>query len=243
MYLRGLVNNSIDDEKVEKAKRRIEQLLDSSVSVSSGGTLKADYKIHEGKVINLAALDITELKKELKRSEYKAILIDDLKQFIEEMLQRMINKNRTRIKFSERYKSIIDRYNAGGTENEDYYEQLVQLIQDLKKENARPQEYGLNEEEQEIFDLLAMGKELTKDEKQKVILSAKNLYKKLSENKNSLFVADWYKDPQPKEIVRETITDALDDLPESYDAALFNAKADLLLNHFIDMSVQGYGWV
>lgn len=44
----------------------------------------------------------------------------------------MINKNCERIKFSERFQNIIDRYNSGGSENEDYYEQLVKLVEDLK---------------------------------------------------------------------------------------------------------------
>ena len=33
------------------------------------------------------------------------------------------------------------------------------------------------------------------------------------------------------------------DLPESYDKEIFNVKTDLLLSHFVDMAVQGYGWV
>jgi type I restriction enzyme R subunit len=33
------------------------------------------------------------------------------------------------------------------------------------------------------------------------------------------------------------------DLLDSYDRVSFNSKTNLLLNHFMDMSVQGYGWV
>lgn len=33
------------------------------------------------------------------------------------------------------------------------------------------------------------------------------------------------------------------DLPESYDREVFNSKTNLLMNHFIDMAVQGYGWL
>lgn len=50
-----------------------------------------------------------------------------MKDYIETIL-RMMNKNCTRTKFSERYKNIIDSYNAGGTENGDCYEQLVKLV-------------------------------------------------------------------------------------------------------------------
>lgn len=34
-----------------------------------------------------------------------------------------------------------------------------------------------------------------------------------------------------------------EDLPDSYDADSFHSKIDLLMNHFIDMAVQGYGWI
>lgn len=57
-------------------------------------------------------------------------------------------------------------------------------------------------------------------------------------------MADWYKDEQPKAKVKDAIMETLDaDLPDSYDKEVFSVKTDLLLNHFIDMAVQGYGWV
>ena len=100
----------------------------------------------------------------------------------------LINRNCERLPFSERFKNIIDRYNAGGTENEEYYEQLLQLISDLKQEASRASLEGLTEEELEIYDLLIKGKKLTKAEEQKVKLAAKNLYKKLTEEKEQLMI-------------------------------------------------------
>ena len=34
-----------------------------------------------------------------------------------------------------------------------------------------------------------------------------------------------------------------DDLPDSYDKDAFDSKVSLLMNHFVDMAVQGYGWI
>jgi type I restriction enzyme R subunit len=57
-------------------------------------------------------------------------------------------------------------------------------------------------------------------------------------------VVDWYKDDQPREKVKSVIKISLNtDLPESYDKESFNSKIDLLMNHFVDMAVQGYGWI
>ncbi len=241
-YIHGLFCNLIDDEKLSRAKAKMAKTLDQSVS-TQGDDNGDNYVIHQGKVIDLSKLDVDSLRKEIKATPYKALEIDSLREFIEKTLEQLINKNCTRVAFSERYKNIIDRYNAGGSENEDYYEKLLQLIDELKREQGRSTDMGLEEEELEIYDLLIQGRKLTKAEEQKVILAAKNLYKKLIEEKDNVMVVDWYKDEQPKKKVLTLIQVSLnEDLPESYDRAAFADKTNLLMNHFIDMAVQGYGW-
>lgn len=243
MYLIGLMNNQIDDEKLAKAKARMAKVLDYSVTAAEAEDKNA-YVIHDGKVIDLTKLDVGDIRKIINDTPYKALEIEDLREFIEKTLEQMINKNCTRIKFSERYKGIIDRYNAGSSENEDYYEKLLELIESLKKEQGRATEMDLEEEELEIYDLLIKDRKLTKAEEQKVKLAAKNLYKKLTEAKDKVMVVDWYKDEQPKQKVMDIILVSLNkDLPESYDREVFSSKTRLLMNHFIDMAVQGYGWV
>ncbi len=243
-YLYGLFCHTIDDEKVNRARLRMAQVLDTSVSSQQAKANDKGYAIHQGKVIDLSKIDVEKLKKEIKVAKYKAIEIDDLKAFIEKALQQMLSRNCTRQKFSQRFRGIIDRYNAGGSENEDYYEQLLQLIEDLKAEEKRPEAEGLTEEELEIFDMLVAGKKLTKAEVQAVKLSARNLFQKLSAQKSELMVVDWYRDEQPRAKVKSAIEESLNaDLPMSYDKEMFAAKTDLLLTHFIDMAVQGYGWV
>ena len=243
-YLYGLFCHTINDEKVEQARRRLAQVLDTSVSSQQAQDNDDGFVIHQGQVIDLSKIDVEQLKKEIRTAQYKAIEIDDLKEFIEKALLQMLNRNCTRQKFSQRFRGIIDRYNAGGSENEDYYEQLLKLIEDLKAEEKRPEAEGLTEEELEIFDMLIAGKKLTKAEEQMVKLSAKNLFRKLSENKAELMVVDWYRDEQPRAKVKSAIEESLNaDLPMSYDKETFAAKTDLLLVHLIDMAVQGYGWV
>lgn len=245
-YLYGLFYNLVNDERLERARVRMAVLLDTSVMADEPVVCEsgADYVIHNFKVINLAKIDVDDLRKELRHAEYKAVEIEDLKAFLEKALEQMMARNCTRGKFSERYRRIIDSYNAGGSENEDYYEQLVKLMEELKKEDSRASAEGLSDEELELYDLLIAGKKLTKAEEQKVKLSAKNLYKKLTENHSRLFVVDWYKDERPFSLVKSAVEEALDeDLPEGYDKTMFEAKVDLILKHFVDMAVQGYGWI
>lgn len=225
------------------------QILDGSVTarkdfVDYVREKKNDYMIHGTKAIDLSKVDVNELREEIKVCKYKAIEIDDLKKYIDKALKQMINKNYTRIKFSERYKNIIDSYNAGGTENEDYYEQLVKFLEELQQEDNRANTEGLTNGELEIYDLLIAGKKLTKSEEKKVKLSAKKLYKKLVDNRSSLLVVDWYKDEQPFAKLKHEVELSLNDnLPESYDKTAFDSKVSLLMNHFVDMAVQGYGWI
>ncbi len=242
-YLNGLFCNLIDDEKLNRAKARMAYTLDDSVSAMAADP-SSEYCIHQGKVIDLSKLDVEALRKEINDTPYKALEIEDLREFIENTLKQLINKNCTRVAFSQRYKNIIDRYNAGGTENEEYYEKLLQLIEEMKREQGRSTEMDLEEEELEIFDLLCQDRDLTKAEEQKVILAAKNLYKKLKEERDNVMVVDWYKDEQPRKKVFSLIQLSLnEDLPQSYDRVAFNDKTNLLMNHFVDMAVQGYGWV
>ena len=247
-YLHDLYTNDIDQEKLERAKEKLSSILDKSIASQNpndpNSQSKADYLIHEYKVIDLSKINVDELRAEIKKSKYKAIEIDDIKAFIEAALKKLLEANKERIKFSERFKAIIDRYNAGGSENEDYYEQLLALMEELKKESSRAKTEGLTEEELELYDLLVKGKKLTKDEEQKVKLAAKHLFTKITENREKLLIIDWYKNEQPVKKVQEAIEESLDaDLPASYDKTSFEAKTALILNHFVDMAVQGYGWI
>ena len=247
-YLNGLFCNRVDDEKLSRAKARMSETLDRSVSASgvSENVLEepgCQYGVRQGKVIDLSKLDVDSLRNVIKSTPYKALEIDDLRMFIERALEQLINKNCTRVSFSQRYKNIIDRYNSGGSENEDYYEKLLQLIEDMKAEQSRSFEMGLTEEELEIYDLLIADKKLTKAEEQRVILASKNLYIKVLFAKSRDMGIDWYKDEQPRTVVLALIKKALnDDLPECYDRVSFNDKVNLLFRHFVDMAAQGYGW-
>lgn len=121
-----------------------------------------------------------------------------------------------------------------------YLEELEKLLEDLKEEQNRCVVKDLTEEELEIYDLLLVkGKNLTKEEIQRVKLAVKNLYKKLVENRDSLLVVDWYKDENATLKLKKAVEDSLDeDLPVSYDKEIFQLKANLLLSLFIDKAVQ-----
>lgn len=244
LYLRGVLDNKIRPERLEEARKKMDALLDRSVFAEKTKTDdEYDIIIKSGKEVNLADLDIEKIRSQFKESKYKNIEINDMRMFIEHKLQIMLQRNVTRTHFAEYYRRIIEMYNAGGSKNENFYEELIKFVENLKEEEERHIRENLSEEELEIFDLLYK-EHLTKKEEQQVKLAAQNLYKTLQEKKKILFVVDWYKDSSTKEKVRTEVQSVLNQyLPENYDRDIFNTKTQLVFKHIIDMAQRGYGWV
>lgn len=93
----------------------------------------AQCMIKGTQVFELSKADIEQLRQEIKTTKYKAIEINDLKEYIEQAFEQMLNRNCTITKCLERFKHIIHSYNVGGTENDDYYEQLVKFLKELNQ--------------------------------------------------------------------------------------------------------------
>ncbi|MGN0018429.1 MAG: type I restriction enzyme endonuclease domain-containing protein, partial [Candidatus Gastranaerophilaceae bacterium] len=241
LYLRDIISGKVRPEKIESAQARINQLLDQSVIATDDAR---KYIINEeGKELDLSIIDIDELKAEFRQVKNKNLVISDLRKLIEDKLEIMLKKNKTRTRFAERFKGIIDEYNSGGSQNEDFYEKLLELMKLMKEEESRHVKEDLSEEELEIFDLLCKDS-LTKEEEKKVKLAAKNLYNTLIENKKELFVVDWQNDPTPREKVRSKIISVLNEyLPESYDRIIFQTKSDIIFEHIVEQATMGYNWL
>lgn len=241
LYLEGIIEGKIRLDKLEKAKVRINELLDQSVIVAEDAR---KYTISEqGKEIDLSKMDIDELRKQFKKIKNKNLEISDLRENIEKKLEKMLHKNVTRANFAERFRKIIDAYNAGGSQNDDFYEKILKFMEELRAEEERHIKEELTEEELEIFDLLRKDK-LTKAEEQTVKLAAKELYKTLLAKKSELFIVGWQNDPQPKERVKAEIIESLNRyLPGSYDREIFTVKSNTIFQHIVDQAMMGYDWV
>lgn len=240
LYLQGIIDGRIRPEKLESAKEKINQLLDESVIAEEVGE---SGLLITGNEIDLSKLDIEELKKQFRKVKYKNLEISNLREHIETKLAMMIKRNVTRVKFAERFRNIIDEYNAGGAQNDEFYKKLLAFMEELKIEEARYMQEGLSEQELEIFDLLQKER-LTKDELKKVKLAAKELYNMLIKKKEELFIVGWEKDEQPKEKVRSEIINVLNTyLPECYDREIFSSKTNLIFTHIVDQAMMGFNWV
>jgi len=188
-------------------------------------------------------MDIEELREMFKGIKNRNLEIANLREYIENKLTLLLHKNVTRSDFAERFRKIIDAYNAGGAQTDDFYEKILKFMEELRAEEERHIKEDLSEEELEIFDLLRKEK-LTKDEEQRVKLAAKELYATLVSRKDELFVVGWQNDAMPKERVRSTIINCLNGaLPESYDRDIFAAKSNRVYQHIVDQAMMGHAWV
>lgn len=251
-YLRQVIDGKANRDGLDSAKRRISQLLDESIIAHNNGTSEDniqenvnvaaetnDYYIKPWKQIDLSKLNVDKLREEYKQAPYKNIEIADLRVFIQDKLQMMMEKNVTRRSFAEKLQEIIDKYNSGNSTNENYFDDLVAFVEKMKEEEMRAAREGLTEEELELFDLLKKEK-LTKEEEQNVKLAAKNLLHRLRDERPNVLINDWHKDIQSKLNVQATIKKVLDaSLPQTYDRAIYSNKCDAVFEHFYLLASSG----
>jgi type I restriction enzyme R subunit len=244
-----VLDSIIQQQDVDSAVRKINELLDESVIVNDEDFKKVKaskdgYKIEQkGQGWDLSKVDFDKLKEEFRKTAHKNIEIADLRAFLEKKLNDMLNQNRTRRDFAERLQDIIDNYNAGSTSADADFAELVKFAQDLKDEDERHVREGLTEDELEIYDLLRKDK-MTKAEEKRVRLAAKALLKRLTEETPSVLVQDWYKDSQTRLAVRDEVGAVLDEyLPEeSYDKDLFVEKRDRIFELTRDLAINHQRW-
>lgn len=225
-YLRGIIEGIIQRDDLEKAKERISSLLDQSVITENLNP--KDLVIHTSKIWDLSKTNFEQLRQEfVDEKKYRNIEIADLRAFIEDKLEKMLKQNTTRTNFALRLQQIIDKYNSGGSSNENYFNDLVSFTEDLKKEDERHMKEGLTQDELELYDILKKDK-MTKDEEQKVKLAAKALLHRLVEEHPKVLIQDWYKDSQSQAKVKSAIEFALNkNLPDTYERMDFKQKCDL----------------
>ncbi len=243
-YLKKVVDRNVDaDEAIERAKLKLNTLLDSSV-LGKGDLREASerYIIDTSKQVDLSKLDFAKLRKDFPEKHHKNIAFADLRELMEIKLKQMLAQNITRGSFLERFDKIIEDYNAGSLSIEEAYEELVKQAKDLSEEQERAAKNGMTEEELELFDLLKKEK-LTKEEEKKVKLAASHLLQILFDSNNKILIQEWHKEKTTQEIVRQEISKILNkDLPDSYDRDIFSQKTDVVFQHFYQLAEVGKGF-
>lgn len=216
---------------------QVEQLLDASIQ-SEG------YVIREGAEsygdehwVDLSGIDFEALQEKFAKGR-KRTEAEKLKGQLNSKLKQMIRLNRSRMDYLEKFQQMIDEYNAGSLNVDEFFQQLMEFARGLGEEEQRTVAEQLSEEELAVFDILTRpGPELSEKEKKQVKKAARDLLKSL---KDSKLVLDWRKFQRSRAAVKVTIEDVLDaDLPENYTPELFQRKVEDVYEHVFDAY---YGW-
>ena len=102
-------------------------------------------------------------------SGYQQTAIEKLKGNISQNLKHMVQVNRTRMNYLEKFQKMIDEYNSGSRNQEIFFRELIKFHEELTIEEKRKLAENLTDEELVIFDLLTKPElELTNQERQDV---------------------------------------------------------------------------
>ncbi|MES9520638.1 HsdR family type I site-specific deoxyribonuclease [Streptomyces capoamus] len=201
------------------------ELLDRSVGAE-------EYLIRTGgdaePLVDLNRLDFEQLA--LQFAGNKRTAVKGIERNLERRLDSAVRKNPTRGELAERFRRLIDEYNAGTHNLEEFFRRLKAINDELTEEEQRTVREDLTEEELAIYDLLTKPEpRLTNAEAATVKEAAKHLLERVTDK----LVVDWRKRQHTRAAVRLVVISVLDnELPEEvYGSSLFDEKVDRVYEH------------
>jgi len=217
---------------ISQVMQQVEGLLDRSIA-TEGYIIRDPSAPHSDEHwIDLSGINFEALAEKFKTSR-KRTMNEKLKGAVAQKLMAMVRLNRTRMDYLERFKAMIDAYNAGSLNAEEFFQQLVVFAKSLNEEEQRAVGEQLNEEELALFDLLTKPQiDMSDMDRDKVKSTARELLATLKAGK---LVLDWRKRQQGRAEVRVTIEKLLDQrLPRAYTPELFKQKTTAVFQHVYD---------
>ncbi len=223
----------VPEADISQVMGDVEDLLDQSIA-TEGYVIREEGALYGGgKSLDLSSMDFEELAKKFKTSR-KRTLNEKLKGAVAQKLMAMVRFNRTRMDYMEKFQAMINAYNAGSLNAEQFFQQLCVFAKSLGEEEQRGVSEQLSEEELAIFDLLTKPHiEMSEADRDKVKSIARDL---LSRLKTEKLVLDWRKRQQARAAVRVTIEKLLDkNLPPAFTSELFAQKTSAVFQHVYDV--------
>jgi type I restriction enzyme R subunit len=209
--------------------RQLHLVVDEAIETT------ADRAGEEQDPYDISKIDFNRLKQEFERSPKKNTTIQNLKEAVEQRLQRLLNQNPLRTDFQQHYEKIVADYNREKDQVtiEQTFETLFKLVQELDEEESRAVREGLDEESLAIFDLLKK-QDLSASDIKRIKAVAIGLLKELKAEK--LRIDQWRDKEATRDAVRVTIRDFLwsdkTGLPvESYTEDDVNIISNELFRH------------
>jgi type I restriction enzyme R subunit len=124
--------------------------------VNEAIAVRASDQDYPSAVYDISKIDFERLRKEFDRSPRKHTTVQNLRQAMEQRLQRLLLQNPLRTDFQQHYEQIVSEYNREKDRAtiEQTFEALFKLVREFDVEEHRAVREGLDEESLAIFDLL-----------------------------------------------------------------------------------------
>jgi type I restriction enzyme R subunit len=179
--------------------------------------------------LDLSKINFEALANRFKKSKHKNTDLEVLKAAIRSQLEKMVQLNRTRADFSEKFEALIESYNAGSRSIEELFQELLNLSISLSDEQQRHVRESMSEEELVIFDILTRpAPALSAEEQAEVKKVARELLTKLK----ALLVLNWRTKGAARSQLKLAIEDTLDSgLPTAFTKELYDQKCAALFEH------------
>lgn len=213
---------------VSEVMNRVEALLDQSIA-PEGFVI---HDVPEQAILDLSQVDFEALQQHFNQGK-RHTTFEQLKNAVEKKLAKMIEYNRTRMNYMEKFQQLIDEYNAETPNIQLLFDKLVAFAKDLEEEDKRGIKEQLSDEELVLFDILTKPEmDLSQKEINEVKKVARELLATLKKEK---LVLDWRKRQQTRAEVRLTVERALDEgLPRVYSRDIYEKKCDIVYQHIYE---------
>ena len=242
MYLSESIKALRERPDVSDVMQQVEDLLDESVAAepyvirdpgAAEFNTEAGIPRDEDGRIDLSAIDTETLRKRFDTDPSRT-LAERLRGTLETRVRRLAELNPERIDYQNRLQTMIERYNEGSHNQEQYFQMLLDLLDDLQEEEQRAMRENLSEEELALFDILCStpAPSLSDDEREAVKNGARELLDTLKTEK---LVIDWREKQPARSAVRVAIKKVLDEyLPHSYETDIYEEKVEAVYEHVYD---------
>ncbi len=209
--------------------RQLHQVVDEAIKTAPDRFEEASAPY------DISRIDFERLKREFERSPRKKTTVQNLRQAVEQRLQRLLAQNPLRTNFQQLYEEIVAEYNRekDRVTIEKTFEALLKLVQDLDNEESRALREGLDEESLAIFDLLKKD-DLSASDIKRIKAIAVDLLETLKAEK--LRIDQWRDKEATRDAVQITIRNFLWSDKTGLPVALYseddvNRKAEDVFRH------------
>jgi len=204
----------------------VDELLDRSVGAEEYVIRATAEGGEDSGHIDLNAIDFEALAARLagrKRTETQRLV----KQ-VGDQVETSARRNPSRLDLVAKLRDLIESYNAGSLNVDEMLRRLQALSRQLSDHEQRTAREGLSEPELAVFDLLTKPDPRLTDEQRGEV---KGIARKPMEHITDRLVLDWRRKAETREAARVLVRDVLDELPDAYDRATWQRKADAVFNH------------